>query len=102
MIKRVEFGEWCFDVEREQLTRQGETVRLTGGESALLAALAASAGQTVSRLILSERTGAGERAVDVQVTRLRRKIEKDPKEPLHLQTVRGEGYRLAADPVFEG
>lgn len=101
VIKQVEFGEWCFDVEREQLTRAGETTRLTGGESALLAALAASAGQTVSRLTLSERTGAGERAVDVQVTRLRRKIEKDPKEPLHLQTVRGEGYRLAADPVFE-
>ena len=76
-------------------------MRLTGGEAALLAALAASTGQTVSRLSLSERTGGGERAVDVQVTRLRRKIEEDPKEPLHLQTVRGEGYRLVADPVFE-
>ncbi|WP_300542190.1 response regulator transcription factor [Maricaulis sp.] len=100
-IRRVEFGDWSFDVERESLTRRGEPVRLTGGEAALLAALAASAGQTVSRLTLSERTGGGERAVDVQVTRLRRKIEGDPKEPLHLQTVRGEGYRLVADPVFE-
>lgn len=100
-IKRVEFGDWSFDIEREQLLQGGEPVRLTGGESALLAALASSAGQPVSRLTLSERTGSGERAVDVQVTRLRRKLESDPKEPLHLQTVRGEGYRLAADPVFE-
>ncbi|WP_203293029.1 response regulator [Maricaulis parjimensis] len=100
-IRQVMFGDWSFDVERESLTRGGEPVRLTGGEAALLAALAASAGQTVSRLSLSERTGGGERAVDVQVTRLRRKIETDPKEPLHLQTVRGEGYRLVADPVFE-
>lgn len=100
-IKRVEFGGWSFDLGRESLMRDGDLVRLTGGETALLAALAASPGQAVSRLVLSERTGGGERAVDVQVTRLRRKIEADPKEPLHLQTVRGEGYRLAADPVFE-
>ena len=100
-IRQVVFGDWQFDVERESLTQAGQPVRLTGGEAALLAALAASAGQTVSRLFLSERTGGGERAVDVQVTRLRRKIEADPKEPLHLQTVRGEGYRLVADPVFE-
>lgn len=100
-IKQVEFGEWRFDVEREQLRQGEELVRLTGGEAALLSALASSAGQTVSRLTLCDRTGSGERAVDVQVTRLRRKIEKDPKEPIHLQTVRGEGYRLVADPVFQ-
>ena len=100
-IRQVAFGDWHFDIERESLSRAGDPVRLTGGEAALLAALAASAGQTVSRLSLSERTGGGERAVDVQVTRLRRKIESDPKEPLHLQTVRGEGYRLVADPIFE-
>ncbi|MHA6289332.1 response regulator [Maricaulis sp. CAU 1757] len=100
-ISRVQFGDWVFDIEREMLTRDGQQVRLTGGEGALLAALAASPGQTVSRLSLSERTGGGERAVDVQVTRLRRKIETDPKEPLHLQTVRGEGYRLAADPLAD-
>ena len=100
-IRRIQFGDWSFDIEREALTRNGDPVRLTGGEAALLAALGASPGQTVSRLTLSERTGGGERAVDVQVTRLRRKIESDPKEPLHLQTVRGEGYRLVADPVFE-
>lgn len=101
-IRQVSFGDWQFDIEREALTREGEPTRLTGGEAALLAALATSPGQTVSRLVLSERTGGGERAVDVQVTRLRRKIETDPKEPMHLQTVRGEGYRLVADPVFDG
>ncbi|BDX00104.1 response regulator [Maricaulis maris] len=100
-IQRVSFGPWSFDIARESLTNDGAPVRLTGGEAALLGALAASAGQTVSRLTLSERTGGGERAVDVQVTRLRRKLESDPKEPMHLQTVRGEGYRLLADPVFE-
>jgi two-component system phosphate regulon response regulator OmpR len=100
-ITRVNFGDWSFDLAKESLTRDGSIVRLTGGEAALLGALAASPGQAVSRLSLSERTGGGERAVDVQVTRLRRKIEHDPKEPLHLQTVRGEGYRLAADPVFD-
>ena len=100
-VSRVVFGDWDFDVSKEILTREGEVVRLTGGEAALLSALAASPGQAVSRYALSERTGGGERAVDVQVTRLRRKIETNPKEPLHLQTVRGEGYRLAADPVFE-
>jgi len=69
----------------------------------LLTALAQSPGETLSRQALAERTaaGAGERAVDVQVTRLRRKIEADPKDPVWLQTVRGEGYRLAAEPVFE-
>lgn len=100
-IQRVSFGAWQFDIEREMLQRDGVPVRLTGGEAALLAALAAMPGQVVSRLTLSDRTGGGERAVDVQVTRLRRKIEDDPKEPLHLQTVRGEGYKLAADPIFD-
>ena len=100
-IRRVVFGGWSYDLAKEKLTREGETVRLTGGEAALLTALAGTPGAAVSRLVLSERTGGGERAVDVQVTRLRRKIEDNPKEPVHLQTVRGEGYRLAADPVFD-
>jgi two-component system phosphate regulon response regulator OmpR len=100
-FERVSFGHWVFDLRRDALTKDNTITRLTGGETALLAALASTPGQAVSRLTLSERTGGGERAVDVQVTRLRRKIEIDPKEPLHLQTVRGEGYRLAADPIFD-
>ena len=53
------------------------------------------------RLVLWARA-AGERAVDVQITRLRRKIEADPKAPLYIQTVRGSGYKLVADPVYDG
>jgi len=85
-----------------RLTRDGQPVRLTGGEAALLHALAAQPGEPVSRATLSERAaaGAGERAVDVQITRLRRKVEADPKAPVWVQTVRGEGYRLVAEPVY--
>jgi len=90
---RVSFGEWMFEMA---------TLRLTGGEAALLHALAAQPGEPVSRATLSERAaaGAGERAVDVQITRLRRKVEADPKAPVWVQTVRGEGYRLVAEPVY--
>lgn len=98
----VKFGDWRFDLVAFQLERDGMPVRLTGGEAALLAALAVNPGDTVSRAALAERAGgeAGERAVDVQITRLRRKIEDDPKAPFHIQTVRGEGYKLIAQPEF--
>jgi len=99
---QVVFGDWRFDVEAGHLFNGEDRQRLTGGEVQLLTALAQSPGETLSRQALAERTaaGAGERAVDVQVTRLRRKIEADPKDPVWLQTVRGEGYRLAAEPIF--
>lgn len=97
---RVRFGNWTYDISREALEHKGDRVRLTGGEAALLNALAATPGETVSRYALSESAGGGERAVDVQMTRLRRKIEADPRQPLHLHTVRGEGYKLMADAVF--
>ena len=90
-------GEAVFDPERGTLTRAGETVRLTGGEAALLAALARRAGEILTREDIAAALGqadAGERAIDVQVTRLRRKIEPDPREPVFLQTVRGRGYVL--------
>jgi len=97
------FGPWTYNVRTGQLFNSGAPVRLTGGETALLGALAVSAGEAVSREFLSQRMagGAGERAVDVQITRLRRKIETDPKAPVWIQTVRGEGYKLVAEPVFE-
>ncbi|MCW5723371.1 MAG: response regulator transcription factor [Maricaulaceae bacterium] len=98
---KVRFGGWTYDIGKELLSRGETRVRLTGGEAALLNALAAQPGTPVSRLALSERAGGGERAVDVQVTRLRRKIEDDPRDPVHLQTVRGEGYKLIADAVFD-
>ncbi|MDD3446271.1 MAG: helix-turn-helix domain-containing protein, partial [Zavarzinia sp.] len=75
--------------------RGGETVRLTSGELTLMRLLAERAGEPISREELAEATGqAQERTIDVQVTRLRRKIEDDPRAPHHLQTVRGKGYVL--------
>lgn len=101
--REVAFGPWVFTLATGQLSREGEPVRLTGGEAALLTALAAQPGEPVSRVSLSERAanGAGERAVDVQITRLRRKLEADPKAPIWVQTVRGEGYKLVAEPVSQ-
>lgn len=99
--RKVRFGGFEFDISNGALTHGSERVRLTGGEETLLKALARTVGETVSRYDLSEQTGGGERAVDVQMTRLRRKIEADPRQPVYLQTIRGEGYKLIADAVFE-
>jgi two-component system phosphate regulon response regulator OmpR len=94
----VQFGPFAFNTGRGDLTRDGAAVRLTEAEVALLRILAARPGEVISREDLAKRTGAGlERSVDVQVTRLRRKIEADPRAPVFLQTVRGVGYRLASD-----
>jgi two-component system phosphate regulon response regulator OmpR len=96
----VAFGACRFDPIRGELTRNGEVVRLTSAEAALLSALAARPGKVIPRADLAGGAFAGqERSVDVQVTRLRRKIEDDPRQPVHLQTVRGAGYKLVADPV---
>ncbi len=93
-------GEARYDVARGELWRGDEAVRLTASESALMRLLAAAPWTPVSRGDLVAELGGGdaqERAVDVQITRLRRKIEPDPREPRYLQTVRGEGYMLAPD-----
>ena len=84
---------------RGELSRAGEPIRLTDVEASLLHALAQRAGEILSREELIELTGAsgGGRAVDVQVTRLRRKIEQNPKLPRYLRTVRGKGYVLRPD-----
>ncbi len=96
--RRLSLGRCSFDVDRGELL-QGETpVRLTEAEAQLLRRLAANAHVAVDRLDLARETAdASGRAVDVQVTRLRRKIEADPKAPRYLQTVRGVGYMLAPD-----
>jgi two-component system phosphate regulon response regulator OmpR len=71
---------------------------LTDGETALLTLFAEKPGVVISRLELAERTGARqERSIDVQITRLRRKLEEDPKSPRYLKTVRGRGYVLWPD-----
>ena len=93
----VRIGRMLFDVERAELQDGGTVVHLTGGEAALLQALGAKPGEVLSREDLVGRLQmdeAGERAIDVLVTRLRRKIEADPREPRFLHTVRGRGYVL--------
>jgi two-component system phosphate regulon response regulator OmpR len=96
----VKMGEAVFDPERGELRRKGKPIRLTGSEAALLRLFAANAGRPFSRLDLCARLGVAlERSIDVQVTRLRRKIEEDPKLPLYIQTVRGVGYVLVPDRV---
>jgi two-component system phosphate regulon response regulator OmpR len=95
---QVHFGPFVFDLERGELRENGELVRITEREREMLRLLAAQTGATVSREALSGTGGAGnERTIDVQVNRLRRKIERDPANPLYLQTARGAGYRLLVD-----
>jgi two-component system phosphate regulon response regulator OmpR len=93
----VGLGDCRFHMERAELTRDGVPVRLTEGEAALLKRLAQTPHQAVDRFELVKDDDGTGRAVDIQVTRLRRKIEADPKAPRYLQTVRGVGYMLAPD-----
>jgi two-component system, OmpR family, phosphate regulon response regulator OmpR len=98
--REVKMGEATFDPERGELRRKGKPVKLTSSEAALLRLFAANAGRAFSRTDLCARLGVTlERSIDVQVTRLRRKIEEDPKLPLYIQTVRGVGYVLVPDRV---
>ena len=93
----IQLGTASFDAERGELRDETGPVRLTGGEAALLAALARKPNEVLTREDIAAALGmddAGERAIDVQVTRLRRKIEADPREPRFLHTVRGRGYVL--------
>lgn len=96
-LTELSFGDYIFNIERGELFRNNELINLTSGESLLLKSLATSPGVPISREELSDSSGNQGRAVDVQITRLRRKIEDDPKLPRHLQTVRGEGYVLWTD-----
>jgi len=93
------FGGFRFDLRRAELWRADEAVHLTAAEAALLSALAGRAGTPVSRERLAEEAqfSGNVRTVDAQMTRLRRKIERDPKFPRYLQTVRGIGYVLKPD-----
>lgn len=94
----LRLGRCVFDPERGELLSAGEPVRLTEAEVALLRHLARTPHEPVDRLELArDSVDPSGRAVDVQVTRLRRKIEDDAKAPRYLQTVRGVGYRLAPD-----
>jgi two-component system phosphate regulon response regulator OmpR len=93
----VQLGELVFDRDRGELRDATGPLRLTGGEAALLSALAAKPNEVLSREEIATALNmddSGERAIDVQVTRLRRKVEADPREPRFLHTVRGRGYVL--------
>ena len=102
----LHLGPLRYDMERGELWRGEAPVRLTGTEATLLRIFATRPGEPLSRTTLMEEIGAGrapgaepiqERAVDVHITRLRRKLGDDPRQPRHLQTVRGEGYMLVPD-----
>ena len=100
--KFLHLGEIRYDIDRGEMWQGEDLVRLTATEVSLMRIFSASVGEPVSRAKLVEDLGrdkgqAQERAVDVQITRLRRKIEADPKQPRYLQTVRGAGYMLAPD-----
>lgn len=94
----VRMGPYSFVISRGELRRGEEAIKLTERERELLRMFAQRAGMPIQRheLIQGEATGS-ERAVDVQINRLRRKIETDPSNPVFLQTVRGKGYILYAD-----
>ena len=97
--REIRFGGCRFDLLRGELSRGGDVVHLTTAELGLLSALAQSAGEPLSREELSQgaQFSGNVRNVDVQMTRLRRKIERDPRFPRYLQTVRGTGYVLKPD-----
>jgi two-component system phosphate regulon response regulator OmpR len=98
-IETVRFGDFVFDLSSGELTRNGKSVRITDREREMLRVLSASGGGTVQRQDLAAPgINASERAVDVQINRLRRKIERNPTDPVYLRTVRGVGYRLVATP----
>lgn len=94
----VEMSGLVFDPTKGLLTGPSGNIRLTDSELQLLTFLSRHPGDPISREDLAERTSNGtERSIDVQVTRLRKKIEPDPRNPIHIQTVRGIGYRLMPD-----
>lgn len=96
----LDFGHCQYDLDKKELAdKQGHIIHITPVEQAMLSLLGKKSGQIFSREKLAELMGAGQglRSIDVQVTRLRKKIEKDSKNPRHLQTVRGKGYILLTE-----
>ncbi len=97
-VEQLVFGPYTFIVSRRELKRSGELIRLTEREQEILTLFAERAGDTVARHeLVGEDSSVGERTIDVQINRLRRKIETDPANPVWLQTVRGIGYRLTVE-----
>jgi len=97
-LEQIVFGPYTFQIARRELKRGGETVKLTDREQDILAVFADRAGETIPRHeLVAGDADVGERTIDVQINRLRRKIERDPANPIWLQTVRGIGYRLSVE-----
>ena len=98
-VESLRFGPFVYHLARGELRRGEDIIRLTDREREMLRILSATPGETVSRVALAGNGGSvSERAVDVQVNRLRRKIERNPANPMFVQTVRGIGYRLVITP----
>lgn len=97
-IEQVMFGPYTFSILRKELRRAAEPIRLTDREQEIMLLFALRAGDTIPRHeLIGSDADVGERTIDVQINRLRRKIEDDPANPIYLQTVRGIGYRLSID-----
>ena len=97
-IEQIVFGPFTFVIARRELKRNGELIHLTDREQEIMVRFAENAGDTIPRHeMFAESAGIGERTIDVQINRLRRKIESDPANPRYLQTVRGIGYRLSIE-----
>ncbi|GGB04769.1 DNA-binding response regulator [Brucella endophytica] len=97
-IEQVVFGPYTFFIPRKELRKGSENIKLTDREQDIMAIFAERAGETVPRHELTGSEGeVGERTIDVQINRLRRKIEQDPANPVWLQTVRGIGYKLSIE-----
>jgi two-component system phosphate regulon response regulator OmpR len=97
-VEQIIFGPYNFSVPRKELRRGAEIIRLTDREQDIMMLFALRAGDTIPRHELVDADAdVGERTIDVQINRLRRKIEDDPANPVYLQTVRGIGYRLSVD-----
>lgn len=95
--EEVHFGAHIFRYERGELTRDDARITLTTREIEVLRCLTQAPGRIVTRAELADGEDISERAIDVQINRLRRKIEADPRDPIYLQTVRGAGYVLRTD-----
>ncbi|MET3661001.1 response regulator transcription factor [Aquamicrobium ahrensii] len=97
-VEQLVFGPYTFQIARRELKRGSEVLKLTDREQEILAIFAERAGETIPRHeLVGEDSEVGERTIDVQINRLRRKIERDPSNPVWLQTVRGIGYRLSVE-----
>ncbi|NQZ13350.1 MAG: response regulator transcription factor [Alphaproteobacteria bacterium] len=98
-VARVQIGRWMFDIDHPELVADDERVQLTNVEVNLLTVLCQTPGEVVSRDALSDKCDLdpNKRTIDVQVTRLRRKVEENSNHPRYLQTVRGQGYLLRAE-----